>query len=98
MSVKAYHLATDELLEEDFYEYDNKLNPLNTLSSQYIGNPMTVSKNNVIHYKIVSYKHIPTNPEPFFEYEYNDKGYPDKKYIMGASGKRILDQSFTYEL
>lgn len=98
MSVKAYHLATHELLEEDFYEYDDKLNPFYTLASQYIGNPIAASKNNVIHYKIVSYKHIPSKPELFFEYDYNDKGYPEKKYIIGALGKRTLDESFIYEL
>jgi hypothetical protein len=97
ISVKAYNLTTHALLEEDFYAYDNKINPFHLLTPQYIGNPVSSSKNNVVHYKIVSYKHVPTNPELSFEYGYNDKDYPVKKYIVGASGNRYLDESFSYE-
>jgi hypothetical protein len=96
VSVKAYELPTHALLEEDTYEYDNKLNPFYKLTNQYHGHPVNSSRNNVIHYKIVSYKHIPSNPEMFYEYTYNNKGYPVEKYILGNHNKRYLDESFTY--
>lgn len=96
ISVKAYNLATHALLEEDTYEYDNKLNPFYKLTNQYHGSPVNSSKNNVVHYKIVSYNHIPQNPELSYAYSYDAKGYPVEKYILGNNGKRYLDELFTY--
>jgi len=52
----------------------------------------------VVHYKIVSYKPIPQNPELSYAYTYNEKGYPVEKYIIGNAGKKYLDEAFTYEL
>jgi hypothetical protein len=97
VSVKAYDLATNQLLEENTYKYDNKPNPFYKMSNQYLGSPIASSKNNMVHYKIVSYKHIPQNPELSFAYTYNDKGYPVEKYIIDNTGKKYLDESFTYE-
>jgi hypothetical protein len=97
ISLKAHDLSTNELLEEHTYAYDNKINPHYKLSHQYLGSPIASSKNNVLHYKIVSYKHIPQNPEMTYEYTYNDKGYPVEKYILGNTGKRYIEESFAYD-
>ena len=96
ISVKAYNLATNALLEEDTYEYDNKPNPFYQLTNQYHGSPVNSSRNNVVHYKIVSQNHIPQNPELTYVYSYNALGYPVEKYIEGNNGKRYLDELFTY--
>ncbi|MDO1447746.1 hypothetical protein Q0590_15855 [Rhodocytophaga aerolata] len=95
-SVKAYNLSSHVLLEEDYYTYDNKPNPFYKLTNQYHGSPVNSSRNNVVHYKIVSYNHIPSKPEMSYEYIYNDKGYPVEKFILGNANKRYLDESFSY--
>jgi hypothetical protein len=95
-AIKAYDLVTNQLVEEDYYYYDDKINPFFNTTHEYLGHPVASSRNNVIHSKFITSSHLPINPALSFEYNYNEKGYPVEKYIKGKAGKPYIEESYTY--
>jgi hypothetical protein len=52
--VKAYDIASGQLLEEDYFHYDDKINPFYGMNPLRTGNLQEFSKNTAIHSKIIA--------------------------------------------
>jgi hypothetical protein len=95
-AVQAYDMATGQLLEEDYFQYDDKINPFYQMHSLKTGNVQESSKNNVIHSKVVAHRHIPNMPEVSYSYEYNAEGKPTKRLISAPGKPSVAEETYNY--
>ena len=94
--VKAYDLATGQLVEEDYYQYDDKANPFYHTHPFRADHVQESSKNNVIHSKIVSHRHQPELPEVSYAYQYDNGGKPTKKVVNAPGWEGIAEEVYSY--
>lgn len=97
MSVKSIDMNTQEIIDENIFRYDDKPNPFCNTSFEYLGYPISSSKNNVIYQKVTYSDENKLAFELLFHYEYNQEGKPIKKHILGKDGKRFLEESYEYQ-
>jgi hypothetical protein len=95
-TVKAYETASEQLLEENYYHYDDKANPFYQMHPFRAGQVQEASKNNVIHSKIVAHRHQPQLPEVSYTYEYNSTGNPFKKVVNAPGWGSIAEEEYLY--
>jgi hypothetical protein len=97
ISVKSIDLKTQEIIDESTFKYDDKPNPFYNTNSEYLGYPISSSKNNVIYQKVTYADDNKLGFELSFHYEYNQEGKPIEKYILSEEGKRFLEESYEYQ-
>lgn len=95
-TVKAYETTSEQLLEENYYHYDDKANPFYQMHLLRAGQVQEASKNNVIHSKIVAHRHVPQLPEVSYTYEYNSTGNPSKKVVNAPGWGSIAEEIYSY--
>ena len=87
--------VTDQVKEENQFEYDEHPNPYYALTGK-AGLPMFRSQRNVTVMRTLFRNGESVNSEIRYAYEYKG-AWPAKKYQLLTNGKKLLEQEYFYE-
>ena len=93
---KTYLLATNELIDDTQYEYDDKRNPLYQDRPNKNDYSMLFNNRNNIVLEKYLYRKSQGVGEVKYKYTYNTNDYPVTQSIVGLHDQLIIDQAFSY--